>query len=194
MFVNKINEKDIVLVSQSPRRLELLKSMGIDFFVHKVKTKEEFTSRYPGQIAEEIAFNKLCAAKKEIDANKHLIITADTIVWAENQVLGKPQDRHEAWNMLLTLSDAMHEVYTAVALSYQEKEYVFHEKTKVYFSDLSEEEMIHYIDTFLPFDKAGGYGIQEWVGSIGITKIEGSYENVVGLPTARLYEELKRFL
>lgn len=194
MAIEQINSRNVILVSQSPRRVELLKSMGIEFSVRKIKTDESFDSREPGAIVEEIALKKLRSAQKEIDRNHHLLIAADTLVWADQQILGKPRDKHEAWNMLWTLSGNQHSVFTAVAFSYGEKEHVFHEETKVYFSDLSEKEIIHYIDNFLPYDKAGSYGIQEWIGRIGVQRIEGSYENVVGLPTARLYSELLQFI
>ena len=122
-----------------------------------------------------------------------LIITADTIVWLNGEVLGKPRDREDAINMLHKLSGNTHEVFTGVTLTTKEKQRSFYAETKVTFARLTDEEILYYIDKYQPFDKAGSYGVQEWIGFIGVERIEGSYFNVMGLPVQRLYRELKVF-
>ena len=126
-------------------------------------------------------------------AENQLLITADTIVWIDNQVLGKPKDRAVAIEMLHQLSGRKHTVYTGVCLKTTQKERVFSAATDVFFRQLSDDEIAYYVDTYKPFDKAGSYGIQEWIGYVGIERIDGSYFNVMGLPVQRLYQELKKF-
>jgi len=168
--------------------------MGFDFEV-RTKNVEE---NYPSKLSNEEVAIYLCEKKANafsIDeiADNEIIITADTIVCLVDQILNKPGDRDHAIEMLQTLSGKKHEVITGVCLRSQSKIKSFFVSTSVYFKDLSEKDIEYYVDHFKPFDKAGAYGIQEWIGYIGIEKIEGSYFNVVGLPTARLYEELGEF-
>ena len=184
----------IILASKSPRRQKLLSELGYDF---EIKTKEIEEVFPPALYREEIPLYlsnlKAKVFEKELNENE-LFITSDTIVWNENKQLGKPKSRAEAIGMLENLSAKKHEVITAVTLMTKEKTHSFYEVTSVFFKQLSTDEIEYYVDTYQPFDKAGSYGIQEWIGFVGIPKIEGDYFNVVGLPLFRLNEELKRFI
>lgn len=185
----------IILASASPRRKELLKGLGLDFEVRLVPGIDE---SYPeGLSGEEIA---KCISRKKADAYKatiaddELIITADTIVWLNEQVLGKPHDEEEAKHMLQALRGRTHQVITGVTLLTTERQHTFSVTSDVTFSNLTDEEIIYYIQNYHPMDKAGAYGIQEWIGFVGVERIEGSYFNVMGLPVQRLYKELKQFI
>ncbi len=189
-----MNKKySIILGSKSPRRKELLEGLGLDFVI---KTKEIEELFPPALHKEEIPLFlsnlKAQAFESELKEDE-LIITSDTIVWNENQQLGKPKSRVQAIEMLKSLSGKEHEVITAVTLKSQKKTHSFYEVTKVFFKELSPEEIEFYIDNCEPYDKAGSYGIQEWIGFVGIYKIEGDYFNVVGLPLNRLNKELSCF-
>lgn len=185
---------NIVLASNSPRRQELLHELGIDFEI-RIRPVDE---SYPEHLTMHDVALYLCEKKamafseSELGKNE-LLITADTIVCFEDEILNKPLDRQHAIEMLQKLSGKKHAVITGVCLKSVEKIHSFFDSTDVYFRKLSTEEIEFYVDRFKPFDKAGAYGIQEWIGCAAIEKIEGSYFNVVGLPTARLYEELLRF-
>ena len=189
-----INKYNLILASKSPRRQELLKGLELNF---EIRTKEIEENFPPALFREEIPLYlsnlKAKAFEKELN-EKDLVITSDTIVWNENKQLGKPKDRREAIEMLQSLSGKQHEVITAVTLMTQSKSHSFYEVTKVFFKKLSLDEIEHYVDTYQPFDKAGSYGIQEWIGFVGIPKIEGDYFNVVGLPLNRLNLELEKFI
>lgn len=184
------NDYKLILASKSPRRQELLKGLGLEFEVRTKEIEEVFP---PALFKEEIPLFlsklKANAFREELKENE-LVITSDTIVWNENQQLGKPQSREEAISMLQSLSGKQHEVITAVTLMTIPKTHSFYEITQVVFKELSIEEITHYVDTYQPFDKAGSYGIQEWIGFIGISQIKGDYFNVVGLPLFRLNAEL----
>jgi septum formation protein len=185
----------ILLASQSPRRQQLLSEMGITF---TPKVKEGVDEDYPAEIPavevpEFLALKKADAYFDELLDQKTIVITADTIVTIDNQVLGKPANRDEAMAMLRQLSGREHQVITGVVIRSLFKVICFSEVTRVWFKDLSDSELSFYVDQYGPFDKAGAYGIQEWIGLIGIDKIEGSYHNVVGLPVQRLYKELRQF-
>lgn len=186
-------KKDIVLASKSPRRQQLLKDLGLNF---TIVTKEVDEVYPPNLKKQEVA---LFLSKLKADAflpdlkENQLVITSDTIVCLEDKIIGKPKDRDDAFNMLSDLSGKMHEVVTAVTLTSLEKQVSFFVVTEVYFKPLSNFEIDYYINNFQPFDKAGSYGIQEWIGYIGIEKIVGSYFNVMGLPVKELYDELERF-
>lgn len=183
----------VILASKSPRRQELLKGLGMDFEIRTKEIEEVFP---PALFKEEIPLYlsnlKAKAFEKELKEDE-LVITSDTIVWNENKQLGKPKDRAEAIKMLQNLSGKQHEVITAVTLMTKTKTHSFCEITKVFFKELSLDEIAYYIDNYKPYDKAGSYGIQEWIGFVGIEKIEGDYFNVVGLPLFRLNKELKQF-
>lgn len=186
-------KKEIVLASKSPRRQQLLKDLGVDFTII-LKEVEEV---YPPELKKEevplfLSKLKADAFKPDLKENQ-LVITSDTIVCLEDRIIGKPTDRDDAFNMLSDLSGKMHEVITAVTLTSLEKQVSFFVVTKVYFKTLSNFEIDYYINNYKPFDKAGSYGIQEWIGYIGIEKIVGSYFNVMGLPVKELYDELEKF-
>jgi len=185
----------ILLASQSPRRQQLLSEMGITF---TAKVKEGVDEDYPAEIPavevpEFLALKKADAYFDDLLDQKTIVITADTIVTIDNQVLGKPANRDEAMAMLRQLSGREHQVITGVVIRSLFKVICFSEVTRVWFKDLSDSELSFYVDQYGPFDKAGAYGIQEWIGLVGIDKIEGSYHNVVGLPVQRLYKELRQF-
>lgn len=191
--MNWIPDHNYILASKSPRRQELLKSLGIKF---QVKTKE-VDENYPENLSPDkipgfLAEKKAKAFNSELN-NNDLLITADTIVVLNGKVLEKPLDYNHAFRMLSALSGKMHEVITGVCLSSIEKSIVFSSLTNVQFKQLTNSEIDYYITTFKPFDKAGAYGIQEWIGSIGISHIEGSFYNVMGLPLQKLYEEIQKF-
>lgn len=194
MLLNKFKDIPVVLGSQSPRRRELLQKMGFDFQVVVKETDESFdASQSAVAIVKSIAMKKLLAFDTP-SFQDALVITADTVVVSGDSILGKPEDERAAFQILNKLQEGRHQVLTAVALQYQGQRHSFVEETLVEFYPLSEEEIRYYIAHYRPFDKAGSYGIQEWVGLIGIKSITGSYENVVGLPTARLYQEMKGLL
>jgi septum formation protein len=181
----------IVLGSQSPRRKELLSLMNIDFRVEVQEVEESYPENLtPIEIAIHIA-SKKAKAFKGLSANE-LLITADTIVAQHQHILGKPKDAAHAKEMIQQLAGNTHEVITAVAFQYQSQLITFHDCTKVYMNPLSEAEINHYIENYKPYDKAGAYGIQEWIGLVAIQKIEGSYTNVMGLPTEKLYQALQK--
>jgi septum formation protein len=186
------NLPPVILASTSPRRQQLLKLMDIDFRVVLREVDESYPEGLsPTEIAIYISEKKASAFDEPI--NNELIITADTIVSVEDEILGKPKDKHHAFEILSKISGRKHEVITAVSLLNNHILNSFYEVSEVYFGELSPKEIRYYIETAQPFDKAGAYGIQEWIGLIGIERINGSYTNVVGLPTERLYRELQRY-
>lgn len=194
MISDELNKYRIILASSSPRRQQLLKLLGIEFDI----VIRDYDETYPPHLAgEEIAVYlagvKAASFRNKLAGNE-IVITADTIVWCNNRVLGKPSDADEAKKMIRDLSGNTHEVITSVVLLSSFKEKSFSVSTRVTFSALSEEEINYYIENFRPYDKAGAYGIQEWIGIAGCSRIEGCYFNVVGLPVQRLYEELKKFI
>ena len=184
----------IILASNSPRRRELLAGLGIDFSVHVIDGIDE---SWPHELKGEdiplyISREKAAPYKKQI-APDELVITADTIVYVDGEVLGKPADEADARRMLHLISGRWHEVITGVTLMTAERERSFAVTTRVRFCDLTDAEIDYYIKNYAPMDKAGAYGIQEWIGYVGVEAIEGSYFNVVGLPVQRLYRELINF-
>ena len=194
MLIDKLNQYRIILASRSPRRQQLLRQMGLNFDVLIRDFDETYPSGLNGQrIAEFIASAKAHTFIKELGDND-IVITADTIVWCDNRVLGKPDDNEDAIRMIKEISANTHEVITGVSIISKWKEVTFSESTKVRFEFMNDEEIRYYVDKFRPFDKAGAYGIQEWIGIIGCSFIEGSYFNVVGLPVQKLYNELNQFV
>ncbi len=182
----------VILGSKSPRRQELLRGMDIDFEVVTADTDES----YPEDIAnydipEYLSRRKMEAIRQLPLPDNYLIITADTLVFADGEVMGKPRDKEEARLMLQNLSDKIHEVVTGVTVATATTVKSFSSLSRVHFTKLDDNDIEHYIEKYKPFDKAGAYGIQEWIGYIGITGIEGSFYNVMGLPTQRLYQVLK---
>ncbi|MCX6199536.1 MAG: Maf family protein [Bacteroidetes bacterium] len=187
------HQSSIVLASNSPRRKELLTMAGFEFVV-KSKNVEE--NHPDGMKQEEIpvhlAHKKAKVFLQEI-ADNEIVIGADTIVLLNGKIYEKPTDREDAINMLTALSGQMHEVITGVCILSKQKEILFSETTKVYFNELKREEIEFYVDKCKPYDKAGSYACQEWIGAVAIRKFEGDYFNVVGLPINRVYQELKNF-
>jgi septum formation protein len=181
--------KNIILASQSPRRKELLELLDLNFTVEVREVNEVFPeSLEVDKVAEYLA--KLKAAAFTNIPTDQIVITADTVVILDEQILGKPKDKTEATKMLQSLSNRSHSVITGVCMKSKDKIISFSNTTKVFFKELTSSEIEYYIENYKPFDKAGSYGIQEWIGAIGITKIEGSYFNVVGLPIQELNEQL----
>ncbi len=194
MIIDKLNSHRIILASRSPRREQLLRDMGLNFDVVIREYNESYPENLSGEeIAMYVASQKALSFKGSISGNE-IVITADTIVWCNNSVLGKPINTGDAVRILKEISGNTHEVITAVSLLSAGKQKTFCVTTKVTFEVLSGEEIDYYVNNFNPYDKAGAYGIQEWIGIIACSHIEGSYFNVVGLPVQRLYKELQNFV
>ena len=187
--------KKIILASNSPRRKELLAALDIDFTVDTdTSFVESFSPDTPHEnVPELMSRGKSLGFHRELDEDE-ILVTSDTMVLCGKEILGKPVDREDAVRMLKLLSGRGHQVITAVTIRDKEHEKTFSVASSVFFKELSDNEIDHYIDTYKPFDKAGAYGIQEWIGYIGITGIEGSFYNVMGFPTQRFYDELQSFL
>lgn len=189
-----IQNYHIILGSNSPRRRELLAGLDLDFEVKVIPGLEEHypTTLQPEEIPVFLAKQKATAYIPTLP-EKTLLITADTIVWNRNEVIGKPKNREDAIQMLQSLSGHEHHVVTGVCLTTTEKQKAFSVISAVKFATLTDEEIGYYVDKYQPFDKAGAYGIQEWIGYVGVESINGSFYNVMGLPVQRLYQELKKF-
>lgn len=185
----------IILGSNSPRRRELLAGLDLSFDVYVIPGLEENypDSLQPQEIPVFLSKQKAEAYLSTLE-DQVLLITADTIVWNETEVIGKPKDREDAIRMLRSLSGHEHQVVTGVCLTTTKKQETFSVVSSVRFASLTDEEIIYYVDKYKPFDKAGAYGIQEWIGYVGVESISGSFYNVMGLPAQRLYQELKRFV
>lgn len=192
---DKLKEFRVILASASPRRRELLKATGIEY---QMAQKFECEENYPKSIPAEEVASYLSALKSHAYPNalayNDILITADTVVVLNGKVLGKPADEAEAHAMLSELSGSEHTVITGVTLRSADKEHTFASSSTVRFAELSEEQIAYYIEQYRPMDKAGAYGIQEWIGYVGIEGIEGSFYNVMGLPVQRLYRELECFI
>jgi septum formation protein len=183
----------LILASGSPRRKELLSGLGIDFEIKVKDTNEDFPDDLdPSSVAGFLSKKKAEAFKQDL-GNNEIILTADTVVILEGKILGKPADKTEAIAMLSALSGKTHLVTTAVTFLSNEKLQTYSDSAKVYFKNISSSEIEYYIDSFKPYDKAGAYGIQEWIGFVGVEKIEGSYFTVMGLPIHLVYEVLKNW-
>jgi septum formation protein len=194
MIADHFKNYRIILASRSPRREQLLRETGLKFDIVIKEYPETFPEGLDGKaIAEHISHQKAFMFKGELSDNE-IVITADTIVWCNNRVMGKPKDYDDAFNILKEISGNTHEVITGVTLLSSAKEKTFSVSTRVTFDDITDEEIRYYIEEFSPYDKAGAYGIQEWIGLVACTDIAGSYFNVVGLPVQTLYKELQRFI
>jgi septum formation protein len=194
MLITSLSKYRVILASRSLRRQQLLRDLGIDFEIILMDFDESFPDFLEGEeIARHVAAKKAEAFKELIKKNE-IVITADTIVWCRGKVLGKPADASEAAKMLKELSDTTHEVITGVCIMSFDRSVIFTETTKVTFEEMSENEICYYVEKYAPYDKAGAYGIQEWIGMAACSHIDGSYFNVVGLPVQKLYAELKRFV
>lgn len=190
MLKEKLQGKRLILASGSPRRQQFFKDLGLNFEIRLKDVAEIYPPRLKHfEISDYLAQLKSLAFEEELHEND-ILITSDTIVWLNEQALGKPRSREEAVNMLKSMSNTTHEVITSVCFKTTNYQKTIHEVTKVTFKEISNEEIHYYIDHYQPFDKAGAYGIQEWIGAIGIVKIEGTYNNVVGLPVNLVYREL----
>ena len=190
-MLDNLEKYKVILASGSPRRRELMAGLGVNY---EVRILPDVDESYPDTLqGEEIP---LYIAKEKADAYipmmqpDELIITADTIVWLDGKVLGKPRDMEDALQMLRTMSGRTHKVFTGVCITTTDWQRSFTAQTEVRFATLSEDEIIYYVDNFKPMDKAGAYGVQEWIGFIGVENISGSYYNIMGLPVQKLYREL----
>lgn len=195
MLKEYLSEYRIILASQSPRRKNLLKGLDLDF---EVVVRPDIEENYPAHM-DKIEIPEYLAEQKSdayLDLLTHntVIITADTIVWHKDHVLGKPTDFYDAFRILSELSGSMHEVVTGVCLRTKNKKRIFSALSKVWFRPLDDKEIRYYLNNYQPYDKAGSYGIQEWIGYAGIDKIEGSFYNVMGLPVQTVYQELMKFI
>lgn len=193
-MLENLNKYEIVLASNSPRRKELLQRMGVNF---KVRTLFGIDESYPDSLRGEdivcyISRNKAKAYQSSMAPNE-LLITADTIVYVDGEVMGKPNNAEQAKEMLHKLSGKTHQVITGVTIVTAKRTENFGVTSQVKFTNITDEEINFYVDNYLPFDKAGAYGIQEWIGIVAVEEIKGSYFNVVGLPVQRLYQKLKTF-
>jgi len=193
-MLKNLSKYKIILASNSPRRQDLLAGLDIDF---EVKTLQNIEESYPKTLKKEeipvfIAKQKALAYYMFLEENT-LIITADTIVWLNGNVYGKPENEEDAKNILRTLSGQTHEVITGICLTGTNKQQTFFVSSKVKFAELQEDEIEYYVKKYKPYDKAGAYGVQEWIGYVGVEKIEGSFYNVMGLPVRALYSYLKEW-
>lgn len=190
----KLNDYKLILASNSPRRKELLSGLDVEYDTRVISDVDEtFPETIPlEEVAVYLAEKKASAYISELK-HKELLITADTVVLIDNIILGKPANEEESAKMLLALSDRTHKVITGVSLTSSEKQVSFSDISLVTFGNLIDEEVDYYVSKYKPFDKAGAYGVQEWIGYIAVEKIKGSYYNVMGLPVFKLFKELKKF-
>lgn len=192
MLKNKLQKYKLILASGSPRRQQFFKDLDLDFEIRLKEIEEIFPLELKAEeITNYLAELKASAFEGELNDNE-ILITSDTIVWHNNKALGKPKDEQDAFEILKSLSNATHEVITSVCFKTNTNVEVIYEVTQVTFSELSDEAILYYIENYKPFDKAGAYGIQEWIGFVGVSKIEGSYANVMGMPTDKVYEYLSK--
>ena len=189
MLKQKLNNYNVILASGSPRRQQFFRDLDIDFSIQLKEIEEIYPENLKGVAITDYLSNLKSDAFSTLNDND-LLITSDTIVWLEGKALGKPKDVKDAFTMLRSMSGKKHEVITSVCLKSNSFQKIINDITIVTFKELSDDEIQYYINNYKPFDKAGAYGIQEWIGFIGIEKIEGSYFNVVGLPVHKLYKEL----
>ncbi|WP_294820449.1 Maf-like protein [uncultured Flavobacterium sp.] len=193
MLRDKLKNHTVVLASGSPRRQQFLRELDIPFEIRLKEVEEIYPDTLKGaEITDFLAGLKAKSMDDTLSDNE-ILITSDTIVWHEGKALGKPAGYEDAFAMLKALSGSTHEVITSVCIKSFAKSEVFNETTKVTFNALSDEEIKYYLDNYKPFDKAGSYGIQEWIGLVAIAKIEGSYANVVGMPVDKVYQYLSKF-
>lgn len=193
-MLDRLKKYRIILGSKSPRRRDLLSGIITDFEIMIKETDESFPSNLrKEEIPVFLSKQKAKAFQKEINEKNILLITCDTIVWINDHALNKPENKSEAVKMLQELSGHKHDVFTGVTLTSKEKQISFFERTEVSFKPLSKDEIEYYIEKYKPYDKAGAYGVQEWMGYVGMNRIEGCFFNVMGLPLSKLYTELENF-
>jgi septum formation protein len=194
MLKDKLKKYKLILASGSPRRQQFFKDLDLDFEIRLKEIEEIFPPELKAEeITNYLAELKASAFEGELKENE-ILVTSDTIVWHKNKPLGKPKDAQDAFDILKSLSNATHEVITSVCFKTVSESTVFYEVTKVTFNELSDESIRYYIENYKPFDKAGAYGIQEWIGFVGVSKIEGSYANVMGMPTDKVFQYLNNLL
>jgi septum formation protein len=192
MLKNKLEKYTLILASGSPRRQQFFKDLDLTFEIRLKELEEVYPSELKAsEITNYLAKLKASAFEGELQPNE-ILITSDTIVWHNGKALGKPKDQQDAFEILKSLSNTTHEVITSVCFTTKETTDLIHEITKVTFNSLSDEAILYYLKNYKPYDKAGAYGIQEWIGFIGVSKIEGSYTNVMGMPTDKVYEYLSK--
>ena len=191
-MLSNLENYDIILGSQSPRRQELMQGLNLKFKVFTIDVDETYPQNLKREEIPVFIARKKADAYKDILKDNSLLITADTIVWLDGNVFGKPKDEEDAIKILKQLSGKIHQVITGVCITTIKKSTVFDVITDVKFASFSDEEIKYYVENYKPFDKAGAYGIQEWIGFAGIESVNGSYYNVMGLPIQRLYNELKK--
>ncbi|RUT68135.1 septum formation protein Maf [Flavobacterium cupreum] len=190
MLKEKLKKYTIILASGSPRRQQFFKDLDLDFEIRLKDIEEIYPSDLQAvEITDYLAALKANAFEGELNPNE-ILVTSDTIVWHQNRALGKPKSAAEAFEMIKSMSNTTHEVFTSVCFKTSTASTVINDVTKVTFGDLSDEAILYYIENYKPYDKAGAYGIQEWFGFMAVTKVEGSYTNVMGLPTAKVYQYL----
>ena len=189
MLKEKLKNFKIILASASPRRQAFFKDLNLNFEIQLKEIEETYPSHLKGSQITDYLSQLKASAFTDLEKNE-ILITSDTIVWFEEKALGKPKNFEEAREMLRALSGRMHEVITSICFTSKDFQKTVHDVTKVWFKDFSEEEIEYYIKTYKPYDKAGSYGIQEWIGYIGVEKIEGCYFNVMGLPIRLVYKML----
>lgn len=194
MLKDLLKNHNVILASGSPRRQELLKALDFDFTIDIRPVKED----YPNHLVKQEITDYLAALKSIPFQNdlkpEDILITSDTIVWHKNKALGKPKNADEAFDMLQSLCDDTHEVYSSICFTTTKSQRTVHHVTQVTFGNLTEDEIRYYIQNFKPFDKAGAYGIQDWLGKVAVSKIDGSYFNVMGLPVHLVYKSLKEIV
>ncbi|MFG4002477.1 Maf-like protein [Flavobacterium aquidurense] len=190
MLKEKLKKYTLILASGSPRRQQFFKDLDLDFEIRLKEIEEIYPPELKAvEITDYLAALKASAFDAELKENE-ILITSDTIVWHQNKALGKPKNAEEAFEMIKSMSGDTHEVFTSVCFRTTFTSTVINDVTKVTFKDLSDEAILYYIENYKPYDKAGAYGIQEWFGFMAVAKVEGSYTNVMGLPTAKVYEYL----
>ena len=189
MLRDKLKNYNVILASGSPRRQQFFKELDLEFKIQVKEIEEKFPKHLKGAEITDFLANLKSQAFTNL-TEKDLLITSDTIVWLENKALGKPKNKQEAYTMLKELSGKKHEVITSISIRNNNFQKIINDTTVVYFKEISDKEITYYINNYNPYDKAGAYGIQEWIGFIAIDKMEGSYFNVVGLPVHKLFKEL----
>jgi septum formation protein len=190
MLKDKLTNYKLILASGSPRRQQFFKDLDLDFEIRLKEIEEVFPPELQAEeITNYLAILKASAFEGELKPDE-ILITSDTIVWHNNKALGKPKDRQNAFEILKSLSNSTHKVITSVCFKTSKDSHLIYDVTKVTFTTLSDQAINYYLDNYKPFDKAGSYGIQEWIGYIGVSKIEGSYTNVMGMPTEKVFNYL----
>lgn len=192
MLKERLKKYNIILASKSPRRQQFLKDLDLDFSIELKEIEEIYPENLGGTAITDYLAELKSSPFKELNDND-ILITSDTIVWLQSKAIGKPKNKTEAIAIFKELSGNMHEVITSVCIKTTQGVNIFNDTTKVFFKKLTDEEINFYIDHFSPYDKAGGYGVQDWIGYIGVEKIEGSFYNVMGFPIHKFYEEMLKF-